>query len=395
MSPTKVVVLDHTAQRGGAEIALQRLLVSLSDDWDVTVVLFDEGPFRASLESAGIRVEVVPLPERTAGQARGGLTDPRVLLRSGADSLAFARTLADRIGAIGASLVVANSLKAAVLAEVSSWRTKLPWVWHLHDRLAPDYLPRPVVTGMRQLARRARHVVANSRAVAELTRLPPARVSIAYPGLPDDAYTNLHASPTPPVFGLLGRISSTKGQREFIEAAAIVNQAHPQARFRIVGDALFSDQPYAADVRALPERLGLGDRVEFAGWAADPAAAIDDFSVLVHASPVPEPFGQVIVEAMARRVPVIATLGGGVGEILDGPTAALPPGSFATTRFGRLVRAGDPRSLANAMQAAMADGTLTELLADRAHARAQGEFSIKVTAGVVQSVWQAAADRQR
>lgn len=383
----RVVVLAHTGQRGGAEIALQRLLEALDPCWDVTVLLFSDGPLRAALRKAGVKVDVLPMPERTSAQARGGLSDPQVLRRAGSDSVAFASLLAKRISALDAQLVVANSLKAAVLAELSSWRTRLPWIWHLHDRLAADYLQPHVVAALRLLARRASHIVANSRAVAALTALPIRRVTIAYPGLPRTAFTSRTATPRTPVFGLLGRISHTKGQREFVEAAAIVRRVLPDARFRVVGEALFSDQDYASEVRRLPSQLGLGDRVEFSGWADDPAAAIDEFSVLVHASPVPEPFGQVIVEAMARGVPVIATQGGGVGEILLAPPAILPPGAFLTTPVGRLVMPQDVEALASAMVAAVARPIQTAELANRAQLHAAREFSIQATASAVTSAW--------
>ncbi|WP_028707951.1 glycosyltransferase [Propionicicella superfundia] len=388
----RVVVVDHTGQLGGGEIALLRLLLALGSQWDVTVLLLADGPFRAELDRHGVHTEVLPLAERTATQSRGGLTDPRVLARTGRDSLAFSRELAARLRTLRPDLVVANTLKAAVLTELAACRARLPWVWHLHDRLSPDYLPRPVVAAMRLLARRARHVVANSADVAGLTRLPARRVSVAHPGLPADAYRDRHEDPDPPVFGLLGRISETKGQREFIEAAAVVAREFPAARFRVVGAALFSDQPYAEEVSGLPARLGIADAVDFAGWADDPRAAIDGFTALVHASPVPEPFGQVIVEAMARHVPVVATLGGGVGEILQAPAGTrLGDGSVLTTPVGRLVGPHDPPALAAAMSAVLRDPAGARASAVAASAAARSRFSSEATAETVSAVWSAAA----
>lgn len=390
MNGRRVVVLDHTGQLGGAEIALQRLLLAL-DGWDVQVVLFSDGPFRKALDQHGISVEVLPLPDRTSSQSRMKLTDPQVLLRSAGDSLTFARRLADRLKELGVDLVVANSLKAAVLAELSSWHSGLPWVWHLHDRLASDYLPGPVVFALRRLARRAAHIVANSQDVAQLTRLPPSRVTIAYPGLPDDAFAPGHQAPSPPVFGLLGRVSSTKGQREFIEAAAIVSRDHPDVRFRIVGEALFSDQAYATEVEKLTDERGLAGRVEWTGWARDPRSAIDAFTALVHASPVAEPFGQVIVEAMAREVPVIATIGGGVGDIVNAaPKSQLPRGAVLSTDRGRAVSAGDIVGLARAMQLVLATPSRTQRIAHHAYLEARSHFTITRTAAACSAAWSSA-----
>ncbi len=395
MNGRRVVVLDHTGQLGGAEIALQRLLLAVDDSWDVSVLLFSDGPFRESLERDGIDVEVLTLPERTSGQSRSTLTDPRVLLRSGVDSIAFARRLAQRLRGMKAELVVANSLKSAVLAEMSSWRSRLPWVWHLHDRIAPDYLPTPVVFALRGLARRATRVVANSHHVAQLTCLPPSAVSVAYPGLPADAFTDSHASPEPPVLGILGRISATKGQREFLEAAAIVSRAHPEVRFRIVGDALFSDQPYAREVRQFAEDLDIAQRVAWTGWSPDPREALDGFTAMVHASPVPEPFGQVIVEAMARHVPVIATVGGGVGEIFDAASNnRLGAGTVLVTPYGRLVGAKDARGIAAAMNGVLENPFRAESLARAAYGLSSSRYTIAATANAVSIAWKEATRPQ-
>ncbi|TGJ94393.1 glycosyltransferase family 1 protein, partial [Actinotalea fermentans ATCC 43279 = JCM 9966 = DSM 3133] len=74
----------------------------------------------------------------------------------------------------------------------------------------------------------------------------------------------------------------------------------------------------------------------------------DGCDVCVHASPVPEPFGQVVVEAMVREVPVVATRAGGVVEILAGTSGDPAP-------LGELVEPGDVESLARGISAVLAD----------------------------------------
>lgn len=390
MAATRVAILGHTAQMGGAEIALLRLTQQLPQAWDVTVILFAHGELEVVLRQRGVKVEVLPLDPRTASRGRAGLTDPYTLFPLVIDSLAFAGKLSHFLTAMGTELVVANSLKSAVLGSIAARRARLPWVWHLHDRLSSDYLPSAVVFAMRRLARAADHVVANSLQTARLTTLEQGRVSVAYPGLPEDMFADSHQPSSPPVFGLLGRISSTKGQREFLRAAALVATAQPGAEFHVVGEALFNDQIYAEEVRALPARLGIEGRVRFTGWAADPVERLDQFTALVHASPVPEPFGQVIVEAMARRVPVIATLGGGVSEILtesaEPPT--IPAEGVLRTAAGQLVGSSDPAGLASAMLWVLENPVKTSELAQNAADSALRRFSIKATADVCTTAWE-------
>ena len=78
------------------------------------------------------------------------------------------------------------------------------------------------------------------------------------------------------------------------------------------------NEEYASLVEREVTRLGLNRQVTLEGFVGRPdRGSLDELSVLVHASPVPEPFGQVVVEGMARGVPVVATRAGGIPEILE------------------------------------------------------------------------------
>ncbi len=129
-----------------------------------------------------------------------------------------------------------------------------------------------------------------------------------------------------PVVTLIGRISPWKGQEVFIRAAAVVLKQFPACRFQIVGSALFGEDALETQLKQLAALLGVGNRVEFLGFRKDVPEIIAAGTLLVHASTVPEPFGQVIIEAMAECKPVVATRGGGVLEIVDeGVTGLLVP----------------------------------------------------------------------
>ena len=94
----------------------------------------------------------------------------------------------------------------------------------------------------------------------------------------------------------------------------------------------------------------MADRVTFAGFVDDVAGVLAGADIAVHASVIPEPHGQVVVEAMAAGVPVIAAAAGGPAEIVtDGVDGVLVP-------------PGDVAALANALTRLAADARLrTEL----------------------------------
>jgi len=386
--PVRVAVLDHTAQLGGAELALLRTVRALDPAAvEVTVVLFADGPLAGRLRDAGVAVRVLPLDPRIAQTDRAAAGRSAVgAARSAAATLPFVARLARLLRDLQPDVVHTTSLKADVIGLPAARLARRPLVWHVHDRIAEDYLPAPVARALRMLARRGpRHVVVNSRATAA-TLLPlPRGWTLAYPGLaPEQVAADPAGRPAPatPVIGLVGRVSPTKGQREFVAAAALLAERFPDARFRVVGAALFEEQAYEVELRAQVAALGLADRVELTGWAADPVGEIDRLSVLVHASPVPEPFGQVVVEGMARGVPVVATAGGGVDEIAvadDGTPRCL------------VVPPRDVPALAEAVARVLDRPEEAAARADRAWKDVQADYAVARTAERLTAVWRRAS----
>jgi glycosyltransferase involved in cell wall biosynthesis len=177
--------------------------------------------------------------------------------------------------------------------------------------------------------------------------------------------------------GLIGRISPWKGQHIFIRAAAVVHRDFPDARFFVIGAALFGEDQYDQEIRRLPGQLGIENIVEFAGFRKDVNRAMSELDLVVHASTKGEPFGQVILEAMAAGKPVVATNGGGVPEIVE------------DGRTGILVPMGDAEALAHAICRILSDPAEARALGDRARKRAADHFTLEKTARGVEAVYAA------
>ncbi|WP_185843102.1 glycosyltransferase [Microbacterium kyungheense] len=391
--------MDHTAQEGGAESALLRVAQRIGEaDLTVRALLFEDGPFRERLTSAGITTAILSLDSHTNRTSRDRVLSPVTALRTAAATLGFVPRLVRGIRGSQCDLVVANSLKSAVLVSLAAPLAGRRWVWHLHDRLARDYLPGPLVRLMRVLALAGpRRIVVNSEATRDtLPSRARRKAVIAYPGLPPEAFEVAEPDVHHPVVTVIGRISPTKGQREFLEAAAALAQTRPDVRFRIVGAALFAEQEYADALPALAERLGLDSSVIFTGWVSDPGAELRASTVLVHASPVPEPFGQVVAEAMAAGIPVVASDAGGVREMLvpDGGREDAPA-PVRTTELGVLVRPGDASALATGITLVLQDPDAAAQRARAARAVAGARFGIDDTVAVIREAWLTAAPGHR
>ncbi len=336
----RVVVLDHSAQLSGAELALLRLLPSLVDA-EPLVVLGEDGPLVARLRERGVAAEVLALSPRTAGLSRTAVRPSSLPLTAVRDATAHAVRLAARLRRLRPDVVHTNSNKAHLYGGLAARLAGVPQLWHARDRVVPEFMPPAAVAASRAAARvLPRAVIANS--TSTLATLPGARppqgvaAVLRDPVLAEELAGERPARSGDLVVGMLGRLAPWKGQDLFLRAFAEAFGAAPGVRARIVGSAMFGEDEYAAGLHRLCAELGIADRVEHSGFVEDVGRVLREVDVLVHASVIPEPFGQVVVEGMAAGLPVVASGEGGPAEVLrDGVTGLL----FTPRDVGSLARA--------------------------------------------------------
>jgi glycosyltransferase involved in cell wall biosynthesis len=152
---------------------------------------------------------------------------------------------------------------------------------------------------------------------------------------------------------MVGRLAPWKGQHLFLEAFAHAFPGGAQEAV-IVGAPLFGEEGYQHDLQTLCRRLGLDGRVEFRGFREPVGEELERFDILVHASVIPEPFGQVVVEGMAAGLPVVAAAAGGPAEVIGhGVNGWLyPPGDMPALAGAMRMLASDPEMRARLGQAA-------------------------------------------
>ncbi|MGN7248249.1 glycosyltransferase family 4 protein [Janibacter anophelis] len=386
--PVRVAILDHTAQLGGVELALVRQMDALAgrEDVEARVILFADGPLVDRLREGGHEVEVLPIDEGIGTTTRHEAAGLRTALTSAVGAAPFVRRLARRLRELDVDVVHATTLKADLLGIPAARLARRPLVWHVRDRIAPDYLPGAVVRLMRTAAKHGpERVITNSRATAQTLPGAPG-LTVVHPGLAP-AQIAPAPRPAPPrvVIGIVGRISPTKGQLEFVRATARIADRHPDATFRIIGSPMFGHEEHEGEIRREIERLGLIGRVEMPGFSDDPSAEYDAMTLAVHASPTPEPYGQVVAEAMARGVPVVATDAGGVPEIVEGGPEPV----------GWLVPPGDVDALAAAMDEVLADPDGAERRGAAGWERARTALGIGPSTDTLIRVWREVAGVER
>ena len=366
----RILFFDHTAKLGGGEIALFNLLQRLDQErYLPSVVLAADGPLREKIEKIGVEIHVLPLALEIAETRKDTLGGKSTLrIKAVILSLIYCFWLARFIRHRRADLLHTNSLKADILGGVAARMARVPVAWHVRDRIDEDYLPKSAVRLFRWLCLWIpNYVIANSDATLSTLELPAnatMRDSVVYSGVlktreggkkegksskwgfvVHDGVFKVSETPEarpamgPPVVVMVGRLTEWKGQHIFIEAAARIRDRLPEVKFQIIGSAMFGEEEYERKIRAQTAKLKMEDRIDFTGFRADVADLIRAADILVHASITGEPFGQVVVEAMAAGKPVVATDGGGIPEIIcNGETGLLVPMGDAAAMADAIIR---------------------------------------------------------
>jgi glycosyltransferase involved in cell wall biosynthesis len=222
-------------------------------------------------------------------------------------------------------------------------------------------------------------VISNSTATAEL--LHPGKAPVWVIPSPIDLRPAARADNGRLVVGIVGRLAPWKGQHVFLNAIAQLSKKYPNLRARVVGEALFGEHEYSQKLRSQTKELGITDIVEFVGFTHDIAKELAQFAVAVHASIDPEPFGQIVVEAMACGVPIVASNAGGPAEIIEDRVD------------GILVPPGDANALADAVAELLKDMRLSTRLAQAGMTKAE-RYRPEQVAAEVEAVYAALMARR-
>lgn len=373
-----ILFLNPIALLGGAETVLLDIVAGIKHaepGWRLVLVVGESnGPLIDRVREIGAEAKVIQLPaaigrigDASAGDP-AGLKNHRVvgrMLIAIPLLLIYVWRLRRFITELAPDLIHSNGFKMHVIGALARPR-KTPLIWHIHDFVSS----RPIVARiLALLSRRCRMAIANSRSVAEDfskrfgSRIPVQPILNGVDlnkfqehgdRLDLDRLAGLEPAPNGTVrVGLLGTFAPWKGQRLFLDALSLLLSTLPRSlkmRAYIIGDALYktdSSQVSRTELEGYARSLRLDREVVFTGFVSDPAAAMRALDVVVHASTRPEPFGMVIIEAMATNRAVIVSRCGGAEEISrDGvDSLQFTPGSAQelASVIERLVRDADLR----------------------------------------------------
>lgn len=339
---------------------------------ETTVVTFVRGAsassapnaFVSAARDAGVEVEIIPERFRF---------DPRVF-----------KELRSVVERVAPDVLQTHSVKSHLLLRLSGLGRRYPWVAFHHGYTTPDAKMRLY----NQLDR-----LSLPSAARVVTVCGPFAERLARAGVRRERISVLHNSVAPAVatgedaaralgvkLGVdegervilsVGRLSQEKGHADLVAALGHLGRLAPDLSFKLV---LVGDGPERARLEEDARARGLSERIIFAGHHADvrPFYALADVLVLPSYS---EGSPNVLLEAMAAGLPVVATAVGGVPEIVAHEESAL------------LVAPRDEQALAAAVARILSDAPLARALAAKASELAAVRFSPEAYARAVLEIY--------
>ncbi|MHC5735170.1 glycosyltransferase family 4 protein [Nostoc sp.] len=314
-----IIVMPLAEQRGGGEMMLWDLVQqgrNAGVEW--LVIFLENGPMVEQVKSLGIDARVVE-----SGRLR---------------------QIHRFIGAVLRIAAIARRERADIIV---NWM----WITHISGGLAAMLAGLPAVwyqlevpSDQTWLVRIATLIPA--RAIITLSQdgkqaqaeiWPHRPTPLVYPGvaldrfepnalpIPEEARRKLGLPLHGPLIGIVGRLQRWKGMHVLVQAMPKILQKYPDAHCVVVGGKHELEPDYEDFLKGEITALGLKDQVIMAGLQRNIPEWVQAMDIFVHASDK-EPFGIVIIEAMALGKPVIAGSAGGPTEIItDGMNGLLTP----------------------------------------------------------------------
>jgi glycosyltransferase involved in cell wall biosynthesis len=376
----RVLLVNNSADVYGASRSLLRLAGRLEGLGHEPVVLLPEtGPLDERLAAVGVRTIVFP---RLRVITRPVLTSWRILPWLAGflpSAIALSRLLRrEKIDIVHTNTgVIVSSALAARFAGC-------PHVWHIRDwfqEFGPLWKPYS-----RYILANADRVLCVSGAIAG--QFPRSdKIEVLNNGFDLDEFPEptpeerararerWNISPECLVVGTVGRIKfKRKGQEFLLQAVKLLRERGIDATCLLAGGPAPGAEEQIAQMEELAASLGVP--AIFTGELPNARPAYTAMDIFVLPSAQPEPFGGVVLEAMALALPVIGTnIGGTVEQIADGET-------------GLLVPPADPAAMAEAIAKLAAEPERARHMGASGRRRVAENFDIGAMTGRIMKVYE-------
>jgi glycosyltransferase involved in cell wall biosynthesis len=275
-----------------------------------------------------------------------------------------------------------NSIKSNLPWMIGAWWARTPCI--THER---GINPR-IVSRVRFCSRFLARIICISDAVRRTVEslklrgprlvtipngLDPAEMQVTRPAA--EVIAELGIAPGRQIIGIVGNIKPWKGQEVVIRATGLLKRKMPDVSCLLIGAFGRDDHNYQRCITQLIANENVRENVVLTGYCANVADYLNVLNVVIHASVAPEPFGRVLLEAMALSKPLVASRGGAAPEIVaEGST-------------GLLFTPGDAGDLATQLERLMADATERERMGRAGYERLCEQYGIERNVQLTQDLY--------
>jgi glycosyltransferase involved in cell wall biosynthesis len=337
----RILLLITDLEIGGTPTVVRELAIRLHRLPDVHVevaCLAPWGPVADQLVAAGVNVTALEARGANDLAAIGRLIE---LIHHREFDTVFSFLVHANAAAAFASLVCK---KVRFIQSIQTTQPNPRWHWALQ----------------RRIQKRAQKIVVPSESTADVAhewaRIPREKIVVIHNAIEPSEFTPtpITGAPIPFPIGFIGRLDPIKSIPDLLQAALLLGGS--------VHLHIFGEGRERANIMEEMLRLKLTHSVTLHGAIARPQDALAQIGLLVLPSKA-EGFGLVLIEAMAARVPVVATDVPGIRNVVTNELNGL------------LVPSGSPRELALAIDRVIRDRSLRERLIDRAEKDVRERFS--------------------
>ena len=364
----RILFVNLEGRIGGAERSLLLLIECLRSRFAMSVACPSGSELAAKLKSMHIESHGINSPVNRSSVSVSGLM--RLIKTSWC--------LISTVFKVRPDIIHANSFYSAAPSILAAFVARKKLLIHARDLVNFGFFAR--ICGYFSA-----RIIAVSHCVKDTlvkNGVNPGKITVVYNGVdgsffgskPEEVDSLRHNSGTF-VFANVGQFVPWKNHMLFLKAASVVGSQRPETRFALVGDDLFDrERAYKQTLVDYATNSRISERIAFWGWRENMYEVWPEIDCLVHTAGR-EPFGRVIIEAMAYRIPVIAMDSGGPKEIVE------------DRKTGILVETEGVEGLVEAMLIVARNSKFARRLADSGYEHAVSSFTAEKTASRIKEIY--------
>lgn len=371
---TKILYLHAGAELYGADKILLELVTNINkEEFEPIVILPNEGPLVDKMRDAGIDVQILNYPI-----VRRKFFTPFGILKYTFSYIKYGFLLSRFVRKNSIDIVHINTTAVLEGAFIKVF-TKVPIVWHVHEIIIS---PKIMFKFFSFMIQRFSHKIIT---VSEATRnrlldshiVDSKKVRTVYNGIESSKIISLDSGvvtkqlkekldipQSSKVVGMIGRINSWKGQKDFINAVDIVLSTKKDTHAVLVGGVFSGEEYRLEDLKKIILHSRAPERIHVVDFSTNVSDFYALFDVFVLPSTRPDPFPTVVLEAMANKLPIVAYKHGGVSEMIE------------DGKSGKLVDVRNTSLLGNAISIFLENSDVAREYGIAAYERQQYLFSI-------------------